>query len=140
MTYLMQVLTIGSISTYRNIYVQQCNQFHYFFSLLKIYKKINKFSDVIAYFGTRSWDFKNRNVQSLWKSLDAKDKDLFFFDMSQLDWDKYFFVYTSGVRQYLLKDDPSTIPAALKRLRRFVYVTVFITCLFMWTSTLLCIF
>lgn len=90
------------------------------FSLLKIYKKINKFSDVIAYFGTRSWDFKNNNVQTLWRSLDPKDKELFFFDISQLDWDKYFYSYIRGVRQYLVKEDPSTIPQGLKKLRRYV--------------------
>lgn len=90
------------------------------FSLLKIYKKINKFSDVIAYFGTRSWDFKNNNVQTLWRSLDPKDKELFFFDISQLDWDKYFYSYIRGVRLYLVKEDPSTIPQGLKKLRRYV--------------------
>lgn len=75
---------------------------------------------MIAYFGTRSWDFKNNNVQTLWRSLDPKDKELFFFDISQLDWDKYFYSYIRGVRQYLVKEDPSTIPQGLKKLRRYV--------------------
>lgn len=102
------------------IYVKSLFHNWKFFSLLKIYKKINKFSDVIAYFGTRSWDFKNNNVQTLWRSLDPKDKELFFFDISQLDWDKYFYSYIRGVRQYLVKEDPSTIPQGLKKLRRYV--------------------
>ncbi|XP_054280185.1 fatty acyl-CoA reductase wat-like isoform X2 [Macrosteles quadrilineatus] len=90
-------------------------------NLVNIYKKINKFSDVIAYFGTRSWDFKNKNVQALWRSLDHRDQELFFFDMSQLDWDQYFYSYTRGVRKYLLKDDLSTVPQAKRRLRRFYW-------------------
>lgn len=77
---------------------------------------------MIAYFGTRSWDFKNNNVQTLWRSLDPKDKELFFFDISQLDWDKYFYTYIRGVRQYLVKEDPSTIPQGLKKLRRYVLI------------------
>lgn len=75
---------------------------------------------MIAYFVTRSWDFKNNNVQTLWRSLDPKDKELFFFDISQLDWDKYFYSYIRGVRQYVVKEDPSTIPQGLKKLRRYV--------------------
>ncbi|XP_046683821.1 fatty acyl-CoA reductase wat-like isoform X2 [Homalodisca vitripennis] len=103
-------------------------------NLLKIYKKINKFSDVIAYFGTRTWDFKNTNTQALWQSLEAKDQQLFFFDMSQLDWNKYFYWYTRGVRQYLLKDDLSTVPQAQKRLRRFYWAHQGLKMLFAYFS------
>jgi fatty acyl-CoA reductase len=87
--------------------------------LLKIYKKINKFINVISYFGTREWKFTNKNVQGLWEKLDEEDKKLFDFDIGGLNWDKYFYNYVRGVRIYVLKDDLSTVPRAQAKLKRY---------------------
>ncbi|XP_075230970.1 fatty acyl-CoA reductase wat-like [Lycorma delicatula] len=88
-------------------------------NMLRTYKKVNKFSDVLAYFTLRNWDFKNDNVQNLWKNLTEHDKLLFPFDISSLDWNDYFYIYVRGIRKYLLKEDPSSIPYAKVKLRRF---------------------
>jgi fatty acyl-CoA reductase len=91
-----------------------------FLRLLKIYKKINKFCDVISYFSTRDWKFTNKNVQELWQKLDEDDRKLFDFNLDELDWDKYFYTYVRGIRLYLLKDDVSTLPQAIARYKRYV--------------------
>jgi fatty acyl-CoA reductase len=88
--------------------------------LLKIYKKINKFCDVLSYFSTREWKFTNKNVQELWQKLGEDDQKLFDFNIEDLDWDKYFYTYVRGIRLYLLKDDVSTIPQAIARYKRYV--------------------
>jgi fatty acyl-CoA reductase len=93
-----------------------------FLRLVKIYKKINRFSDVISYFCTREWKFTNKNVQRLWEKLNEDDRKLFDFDISVLDWDEYFYNYVRGVRMYLLKDDPSTLPQSLTRFKRYKYI------------------
>jgi fatty acyl-CoA reductase len=90
--------------------------------LLKIYKKINKFCDVISYFSTRDWKFTNKNVQELWQKLDEDDRKLFDFNIDELDWDKYFYTYVRGIRLYLLKDDLSTIPRAIARYTRLRWI------------------
>ncbi|PSN51360.1 hypothetical protein C0J52_07924 [Blattella germanica] len=90
--------------------------------LVKIYKKINKFSDVISYFCIRDWKFTNNNVQSLWKKMEKGDKGLFDFDMDDLDWEKYFYGYVRGIRLYLIKDDPSTIPQAILKHKRLYWL------------------
>uniref|UniRef100_A0AAR5PRJ8 Fatty acyl-CoA reductase n=2 Tax=Dendroctonus ponderosae TaxID=77166 RepID=A0AAR5PRJ8_DENPD len=74
------------------------------------YKKINKFSEVLAYFTNRDWKFRNDNVQALWKRMKKHDQELFDFDIQKLNWDAYFFTYTRGARVYLLKDPLDTIP------------------------------
>jgi alcohol-forming fatty acyl-CoA reductase len=86
--------------------------------LLKTYKKIHKFANVISFFCTNEWEFTNDNVQNLWQNLNADDKKLFYFDLSSLDWEDYIKEYMKGMRVYLFKDDLSTAPVARKKWRR----------------------
>lgn len=74
------------------------------------YKKIDKFGEVISYFAMREWNFKNDNIQRLWRRMKPVDRDLFPFDISSLDWDAYNYTYLRGARLYLLKDPLETIP------------------------------
>ncbi|XP_075221350.1 fatty acyl-CoA reductase wat-like [Lycorma delicatula] len=90
--------------------------------LLKISKKINKFMDVISYFSLRQWEFSDNNTQDLWHSLDERDKEIFPFNSKDLKWEKYINIYVRGIRQYLIKDDLSTIPEGIKRLQRLFWL------------------
>uniref|UniRef100_A0A1B0G9J6 Fatty acyl-CoA reductase n=1 Tax=Glossina morsitans morsitans TaxID=37546 RepID=A0A1B0G9J6_GLOMM len=90
--------------------------------LLKTYKKIHRFMHVIEYFAMRQWDFGIDNVRDLWNSLSERDKELFFFDMNQLDWDRFLQQYILGVRRYLLKDPIETMPEALSRWNRLYWM------------------
>lgn len=76
--------------------------------------------NVIEYFSMRQWDYQMDNMIGLWHNLTKKDKDIFFFDMSQLDWNLFLQHYFRGIRQYLLNDPLDTIPEALIRWNRFV--------------------
>ncbi|CAH0548643.1 unnamed protein product [Brassicogethes aeneus] len=77
--------------------------------LVKGYQKINKFSNVISYFTMREWNFKNNNIQNLWKKMNTSDRKLFEFSMKDLSWDAYFYTYVRGARVYLLKDPLDTV-------------------------------
>lgn len=74
--------------------------------------------DVIEYFSMRQWEFQRDNVTGLWTQLSTRDQEIFNFDMSQLDWDKFLHHYYRGIREYLLKDPMSTIPEATARWNR----------------------
>lgn len=87
--------------------------------MLRIYKKIHKFSDVISYFTTKRWYFTNANVQRLWSSLDPDDQKLFFFNMADINWSEVIHLSIYGIRTYLLKEDPATIPFAIKKAERY---------------------
>ncbi|KAG8222376.1 hypothetical protein J437_LFUL002995 [Ladona fulva] len=109
--------------------------------LLKIYQKINKFSEVISYFSTQYWKFENSNTQELWKRLDPMDQELLPFDMTTMNWDNYFQKHILGLRIYLVKDDISTLPEARKRWKRLYYMHRMIQCVcgvlavqFLWFS------
>lgn len=83
-----------------------------------MYKKIHKFAAATAYFARRSWIFENGNTISLWERISPEDKKTFNFSMENFDWESYMRKYILGLRLYIFKDDPSTIPAARKRLAR----------------------
>lgn len=91
-------------------------------SLLKTYKKIHRFMDVIEYFSMRQWEFQMDNMNGVWKALTPRDQELFNFDMAKLDWDNFLHHYYRGIRQYLLKDPMDTIPEASARWKRYVDV------------------
>lgn len=86
--------------------------------MMRIYKKIHKFCDVIGYFTTSRWYFSNTNVQRLWSSLEPDDQKIFFFNMADIEWSDAINLSISGIRKYLMKEDPSTIPMSLKRAER----------------------
>jgi Male sterility protein len=90
----------------------------FYYRLLKTYKKIHKFANVISFFCTNEWTFTNDNVQMLWSNLNSQDRELFFFDMSLLNWEEYISHYMLGMRIYLFKDDLSNVNEARKKWRR----------------------
>lgn len=90
--------------------------------MLRTYKKIHKFMNVIEYFSMREWDFDTYRVANLWNQLSAKDQKIFFFDMKQLNWDHFMEYYFCGIRQHLLHDPIETVPAALKRWNRLYWL------------------
>lgn len=83
--------------------------------LLDTYKKINKFGNVIHYFSSRQWRFKNDNVLKLWKKMNSVDQQNFCFHMSTINWDDYFFLHARGLRTYMLNDPLDTLKEARKR-------------------------
>ncbi|CRL00357.1 CLUMA_CG013629, isoform A [Clunio marinus] len=94
--------------------------------LLKTYKKIHKFANVISFFCTNEWTFTNDNVQSLWLNLSNEDKKLFYFDMQSLDWEEYIKEYMKGMRVYLFKDELSNAEQARKKWRRLYWMHQFV--------------
>lgn len=47
--------------------------------------------------------------------MNSSDREKFFFDMGKLNWNSYIEKSLLGMRLYLVKDDPSTIPYSIKR-------------------------
>lgn len=66
--------------------------------------------------------------QNLYLKLDNVDKELFFFDMDAISWEDVSKKQIRGLRTYLLKDSPDTIPYARKRgrvLKAVHYIVVY---------------
>lgn len=53
--------------------------------------------------------------------MTPEDRDIFFFNLDSLDWYSFILYYVLGTREYVLKQDPSTIPACKRKLK-FLYI------------------
>lgn len=92
------------------------------------------------HFTLHRWSFKNDNLKALYKSLTEADKETFDFDLwnvsnasfrkktwrlhlnhnflPQMDWRAYIKSYALGLRTFVAKDPPETIPKARKLLKK----------------------
>ncbi|KAF5290693.1 hypothetical protein FQR65_LT01983 [Abscondita terminalis] len=90
-----------------------------------LYKRVHALMKVSEPFSSNTWLFKTDNTKKLWKKLDKDDKDLFDFDLGAIDWDSAVYVFISGVRLYILDEEPDTIPSALFRRRMLMILHYF---------------
>ncbi|CAB3257432.1 unnamed protein product [Arctia plantaginis] len=90
--------------------------------MLKVYKKIHKFSSVLSYFCTREIIFRNEKTQELWEKTSEVDKKLYPFSMAEINWDEYFDEYLAGIRRYLFKESDDTLPQARIKWKRLYYL------------------
>lgn len=82
---------------------------------------------MLDFFVMNEWIFSSENVSNLWDELSFTDKKLFNFNMKDLDWDECLLRNLLGLRLYLVKEDPSTIPqgkALHKKLKLIHYAFV----------------
>ncbi|PNF39259.1 hypothetical protein B7P43_G16960 [Cryptotermes secundus] len=89
-----------------------------------------KYVVLVKYFSLREWKYHDTNVRSLLGKLTPEDRDIFNFDIKQLNWNEYIESCVKGVRQHILKDDMSTLAFARKRYQTlYALHCVLVTCL-----------
>lgn len=88
-------------------------QFSYY-RMMKAYRKIHKFTDIVSYFTVKHWQFSNLQVQKMWKNLNSKEQELFPFNIADLSWESVVGSMIPGMRMYLLHDPLETLPEARK--------------------------
>lgn len=90
--------------------------------MVKLTEKMHRALDVIAYFGKREWHFQGSNFRHIWERLSPEEQESFQCDGHPIDWSTYYRDACMGSRRYLLKEDDSTIEAALKRQKRLIFI------------------
>lgn len=90
--------------------------------MLKIYRKIHKFMDVLNYFATKEWKFSNENFKAILGKMTPEDYDRFFCDITKLNWEIYFQTYVKGIRIYLIKDPLDSLPQARIKWQRLYWI------------------
>ncbi|XP_065078984.1 putative fatty acyl-CoA reductase CG5065 [Ochlerotatus camptorhynchus] len=90
--------------------------------MLKIQKRISEGLETLQYYTTKVWIFKNDNMRAMYSRLSEDDREKFYFDMTPVHWPTYFLNYILGVRQYVLKEPPETLPKARKLLKKLYYM------------------
>jgi fatty acyl-CoA reductase len=85
--------------------------------MVKIQRRIQGGLDILQYYTTKQWVFRNDCLKALPQSLTEEDRQTFYTDIKMVDWDGYLKNYVLGTRHYLLKEDPATLPKARRRLK-----------------------
>eukprot|EP00731_Ephydatia_muelleri_P006211 Em0003g459a len=97
--------------------------------MLKVYRKLEVAVECLSYFIEHGWVWKANNCLSLLSLMTEEDKETFYFDVRNLDWEQYVETFCAGTKYYLLKEDPANLPKArkqIKRLRNMRYTFNFI--------------
>ncbi|KAI4454750.1 male sterility protein 2-related [Holotrichia oblita] len=94
--------------------------------MYKISRKFDKALEQGSFFSLNEWDFHTTTVKELYQAVEsAEDGDNFNINMSQekgFDWDPYVKDFMLGIRQYVLKDDLSSLPKARVKMNWFYWV------------------
>ncbi|XP_075974573.1 putative fatty acyl-CoA reductase CG5065 isoform X2 [Anticarsia gemmatalis] len=69
---------------------------------MKIQSRLRKVVEAVKFFLLYEWKFSDSNVRALCKSLSAKDKEMFNFDVTTINWDTCIQDYVLGARKHLL--------------------------------------
>lgn len=85
-------------------------------------KKVSDGLDLLQYYTTKDWIFKNDNLKSLRDKLNSRDSEIFNFDFRKIHWDDFIRNYILGTREFLLKEKPETIPKSRRLLKRYVWI------------------
>lgn len=86
--------------------------------MIKIQNKLDKAVGCLEYFTTHQWRFTDDNVRDLLTHMSATDRNTFQFDVTHIDWDAYFERYILGLRAFLCKQNPKTLPSCRKKMTR----------------------
>ena len=110
-------------------------------NLVKIMTKMTKAVEALEYFLTKEWTWNVKNTLELYDEMSFCDQNRYNFSFKNFDnWDTYFENYALGAREFVMKSDPSTLPACRKKLKKFyianqllniifVVITYFVTSL-----------
>uniref|UniRef100_A0A8D8S813 Fatty acyl-CoA reductase n=1 Tax=Cacopsylla melanoneura TaxID=428564 RepID=A0A8D8S813_9HEMI len=71
--------------------------------IMKIYRKLFFLSKTVRYFMFNNWSFTTDNTKSLLFKLNARDRELFDFNIMSVDWMNYYSVLGRCAALYVLK-------------------------------------
>lgn len=83
--------------------------------LWRMHKNVWNSLKLLERFVFTEWRYDNARTLELAGRLSAADTRDFNIDVRALEWDPYFLTLVAGVRRYLSKEHPRTLPAALRR-------------------------
>ncbi|KAK9306408.1 hypothetical protein QLX08_002921 [Tetragonisca angustula] len=91
-------------------------------NMVTLQSKLEKATKYLEYFTMQQWSFRDDNVRELNEQLSPEDRQIFAFDVRQIDWSLYLEHYILGIRHFLLKENPDTLPAARVHLRKLYWI------------------
>lgn len=85
--------------------------------MVSIQQKIQDRLQVLEYFLTREWKFKNTQLLALRESMNESDKEEFTLALETIDPQAHMVDCVFGARHYYLKEDPASIPKCRRNMK-----------------------
>lgn len=85
--------------------------------MMQIQKKIKIGCELLYHFSMTQYNFSVKKIIELQNQLLPSERKEFEVFPDEMNFENYCFECIAGCRQFILKDSPDTIPAAIKRLR-----------------------
>jgi len=90
--------------------------------MVRISNKMHKATKALEFFTTNEWRWSNGNMLKLQKEMTPADRDVFYFNVEEIHWPNFLDSYVRGTRQFVFKEDLSTLTASRRQLRRLYWV------------------
>ncbi|XP_053994524.1 putative fatty acyl-CoA reductase CG5065 [Hylaeus volcanicus] len=90
--------------------------------MVDIQMKLHKAATCLEYFSTKEWKFRDDNVRRLGEQLSPEDRETFMFDVREINWGTYLEDYILGIRHFILKESPDTLPAARSHIKKLYWL------------------
>jgi fatty acyl-CoA reductase len=86
--------------------------------MVRVQNKLDKAAKCLEYFSIQQWRFTDENVRHLNGLLSSEDRRTFCFDVQEIHWPTYIESYVLGIRQFIFKEHPSSLPKARRYLQK----------------------
>jgi len=100
--------------------------------LVKVSTLMQKSTKALEPFTTNSWEWSHQNIDKLWSEISEEDREVFGFDIRKLDWIQYLETYVQGIRKFLFKEDPKTIPTSKRNMKILFCLDIAVKGLFLY--------
>lgn len=84
--------------------------------MTRMHNQSRQLQEVLIFFTTNEFKWETRNVKEMWDSMDEADREIFDFDIEQLDLDPYYRLWWFGIKKYILKEDVPELDAMTEEL------------------------
>uniref|UniRef100_A0A146M6I1 Fatty acyl-CoA reductase n=2 Tax=Lygus hesperus TaxID=30085 RepID=A0A146M6I1_LYGHE len=78
--------------------------------MLRVQRKVQDGLDVLQYFTTREWKFKNDQLLKMRSKMDPADRKIFNIEFESVSMIPYLTNCILGARHFILKEDPKSLP------------------------------
>jgi len=90
--------------------------------MVRVYDKVHRALSCLDFYMNRQWQFNSNNLVKLIDVMSEEDRQTFDFDVRTIDWQSYMQAYVIGTRQFILKEDLSTLPAGRIQQIKFYWI------------------
>lgn len=86
---------------------------------MRLYDKVHRALSCLDFYVVREWKFVTNNCIELLEKMSTEDRQVFYFDVREINWESYITNYILGCRRFLLKDNLDSLPIARRNLERY---------------------